>query len=59
MFVSSGKKTYLFQQISRTYKITAGDPSKRGGSLSLDVDIAPVEGSAVQVSTCLHSVSVN
>ncbi|KAF8797464.1 hypothetical protein BYT27DRAFT_7265693 [Phlegmacium glaucopus] len=35
-------------EISRTYKITAGDPSNRGGSLSLDADRAPPEGSTVQ-----------
>ncbi|KIM42290.1 hypothetical protein M413DRAFT_27082 [Hebeloma cylindrosporum] len=34
-------------QISRTYKITAGDPSSRGGSLSLDAQRAPEVGSIV------------
>jgi len=39
-----------FCQISRAYKITAGDPSSRGGSLSLDARRAPEIGSVVQVS---------
>ncbi|KAF8899808.1 hypothetical protein CPB84DRAFT_1681063 [Gymnopilus junonius] len=35
-------------QILRTYKITAGDPSSRGGSISLDAPTAPDVGSVVQ-----------
>ncbi|KDR72541.1 hypothetical protein GALMADRAFT_142864 [Galerina marginata CBS 339.88] len=35
-------------QISRTHKITAGDPSARGGSLSMDALAAPDVGSVVQ-----------
>ncbi|PPQ89255.1 hypothetical protein CVT25_001339 [Psilocybe cyanescens] len=35
-------------QWSSTYKITAGDPSSRGGSLSLDAPSAPEVGSVVQ-----------
>ncbi len=36
-------------EILETYKITAGDPSSRGGSLSLDATRAPEVGSIVQV----------
>ena len=36
-------------EILETYKITAGDPSSRGGSLSLDAPRAPEVGSIVRV----------
>ncbi|KAF8156977.1 hypothetical protein B0H34DRAFT_657786 [Crassisporium funariophilum] len=35
-------------EITRTYRITAGDPSSRGGALSLDADMAPQEGTVAQ-----------
>ncbi|KAF9556302.1 hypothetical protein CPC08DRAFT_765357 [Agrocybe pediades] len=35
-------------QITRTYRITAGDPSSRGGSISLDAPTAPEVGTIVQ-----------
>jgi len=41
---------FCLRQISRAYKITAGDPSSRGGSLSLDAPRAPEVGSIVQVN---------
>lgn len=41
-------------EILETYKITAGDPSSRGGSLSLDAPRAPEVGSAVQVRLSIH-----
>jgi len=37
-------------QVSEMYKITAGDPSSRGGMLSLLADEAPPVGAQVQVS---------
>ncbi|KAJ3501111.1 hypothetical protein NLJ89_g9487 [Agrocybe chaxingu] len=35
-------------EISHTYKITAGDPKSRGGSISLDTFLAPTVGTIVQ-----------
>lgn len=45
------------RQISRAYKITAGDPSSRGGSLSLDAPWAPEVGSIVQVNYSFVNLS--
>ncbi|KAF8962282.1 hypothetical protein BDZ97DRAFT_1920569 [Flammula alnicola] len=47
------------REISQTYKITAGDPSSRGGSISLDAPRAPEVGSVVQFLHCPSNVPVS
>jgi len=46
-------------EVVQTYKITAGDPAHRGGSISLDADRAPAEGSVVQVTSSFIRNNLN